>query len=82
MPDSYWDDVLEMDIDKRWVCPTWDLPGLCICGTVAPAEKDWHDAGRDWAWWCCPNCGRGYVDEEDYTAIYEADVWASYEVKQ
>lgn len=55
--------------------PTWDEPGECICGLPLPPEKEWDRAGQDWANVLCVACGRGYVNEEDFFAIYDpADV--------
>lgn len=53
--------------------PTWDEPGECICGAPLPPEKMWDRAGMDWANILCSACGRGYVDEEDFIAIYDPE---------
>lgn len=51
----------------------WDRQGHCICGDQLPAQRDWARAGMDWANILCDNCGRGYVDEEEFFAIYDAE---------
>lgn len=52
-------------------CPTWDEPGRCICSAELPPMSRWKDAGGQWQNVTCQSCGRGYVDEEDFIAIYD-----------
>ena len=56
---------------EQFDCPTWKEPGRCICGEPLPPMSKWTDAGSDWSNVECPKCGRGYVDEEDFIAIYD-----------
>lgn len=50
----------------------WNEPNACECGAALLPMKDWDDAGRDWSNTVCSACGRFYVDEEDYIAVYDS----------
>ena len=50
---------------------TWDKPGKCICGKRLPPQKEWRDAGHQWTSVTCAKCGRCYVEEDDFIAIYD-----------
>lgn len=56
---------------EKFTSPKREEPGQCICGAVLPPESEWIDAGRDWSHVTCLDCGRAYVDEGDYFAIYD-----------
>jgi hypothetical protein len=58
------------DADKLDV-GTWDKAGHCICGEPLPAQKDWDGQPHPWPSVTCQSCGRCYVDEEDFIAIYD-----------
>lgn len=50
----------------------WNRPGRCICGAPMPPQAQWH-ANSEWIHFLCPTCGRQYVDEEQYVAIYDPE---------
>lgn len=45
--------------------------GQCICGADIPAMINWKGGGSPWACWDCAECGRGYVEEDEFIAIYD-----------
>lgn len=55
----------------RFLCPSWDHPGSCICGASLPPMSGWKNPGSVWTSTTCPTCGRCYVDEETFIAIYD-----------
>lgn len=59
------------ELADRMTAPKWNEPGICICGVPLPPMSQWKNAGMDWSSHVCPSCGRGYVDEEDFIAIYD-----------
>lgn len=62
---------LHPDADKLDL-GSWEEPGHCICGQALPAQKEWHDAGRDWSHVRCIACRTMYVDEGEFFLIYDA----------
>ena len=60
-------------VTGKFVCPTWKEPGRCVCGKRLPPMSEWKNAGSDWSSVECSYCGRSFVDEEEFIAIYEAD---------
>jgi hypothetical protein len=58
------------DADK-FTCPKWSEPGQCICEAELPPQERWRNAGSAWQSVTCQQCGRMYVDEDDYIAIYD-----------
>lgn len=52
---------------------TWDEPGRCICGAPLPPQRLWDRASTDWSNILCSKCGTGYVDEEEFFAIYDPE---------
>lgn len=56
---------------EKLVVPKWDAPGRCICGAELPPMSKWKNPGGQWSSIECGSCGRGFVDEEDYIAIYD-----------
>lgn len=56
---------------KKFDPGDWDRGGRCICGDPLPPQREWARAGMDWSNILCSNCGRGYVDEEEFFAIYD-----------
>lgn len=69
--DEVFDGVPRHPLSERFTCPKWDESGQCICGAVLPPQREWIEAGHQWQRVECPSCGRGYVDEDDYIAIYD-----------
>lgn len=72
---SDWSEIADVPIHPdadKFTCPKWDEPGECICGAALPPQKDWTDAGHQWQRIACSACGRGYVDEDDFIAFYDA----------
>jgi len=57
-------------VPKTLKMPTFDKPGTCECGHELPPQSEWNDAGRDWANIECSQCGKYYVDEDVYIAMY------------
>lgn len=64
-------DIEAHPLADQFDCPSWTTPGSCICGTELPPRNRWTNAGMDWSNVECSKCGRGYVDEEDFIAIYD-----------
>lgn len=58
------------DADKLHI-GTGDEPCQCICGAPLPARKDWIGNPHPWPYTVCPECRRGYVDEDDYITIHD-----------
>lgn len=54
------------------VPPTWERFGVCICGAPLVPMAEWCDAGSQWQHVRC-RCGRLYVDEDTFFAIYDPD---------
>jgi hypothetical protein len=58
---------------RTFKCPGWDTPGRCQCGAPLPSMSKWANAGSPWSNILCSKCGTGYVDEDDFIAIYDPD---------
>jgi hypothetical protein len=76
------DEFAPVDIEAEYGIPVhpegdkfdggdWEHEGHCICGQVLPPQREWHDAGCQWQHVRCPACRTLFVDEDDFTAIYE-----------
>lgn len=61
---------LHPEADKLTV-PSWDEPGQCICGHPLPPVQEWNDAHHQWSNITCAECGRCYVEEDEFLAIYD-----------
>lgn len=59
-------------LSELFVPPTHDRWGVCICGAPLVPMAEWCDAGSQWQHVRC-GCGRLYVDEDTFFAIYDPD---------
>jgi hypothetical protein len=64
-------DVPRHPLADQFTAPKTDTPGQCVCGAVLAPMREWDDYPHQWAHTTCKQCGRGFVDEDDYIAIYD-----------
>ena len=69
-PNGELDDLIDEQPPRHpdadlFVAPAWDRSGVCICGAWIAPQGEWVNPDTT----SC-GCGRQFVDEENFVAIY------------